>query len=92
MLALYLFAQVSLRNLQVLSHLPAVLEQGQVAICDPDQLGEGTQTAETEWTQCFFKSLFLFLLLPAFYLSDVKCVRLCGFTATGNSTLFVLLL
>lgn len=39
MLALDLFAQVSLGDLQVLSHVPAVLEQGQVAFLDPDQLG-----------------------------------------------------
>lgn len=41
MLALYLLSQVSLWDLQVLSHLSTVLEQGQVAILDPDQLTEG---------------------------------------------------
>lgn len=51
-------------------------------------------TDSRDWadTVFFLNPFSLFLLLPAFYLSDVKCVRLCGFTATGNSTLFVLLL
>lgn len=44
-LTLYLFAQVSLRNLQVLPHLAAILEEGQVAILDPDQLADRKQEA-----------------------------------------------
>lgn len=41
MLALYLFSQISLWDLQVLPDLSAVLEQRQVAILDPNQLREG---------------------------------------------------
>lgn len=39
-LALYLFAQVSVGDLQILSHLAVVVEEGQVAILDPNQLQE----------------------------------------------------
>lgn len=42
MLVLYLFAQFSLRNLQVLSHVTAILKEGQVAILDTNQLDKGT--------------------------------------------------
>lgn len=52
MLELYLFAEVSLRNLQVLSHLPTVLEQGQVAILDPNQLGERKQHRTEYFNRC----------------------------------------
>lgn len=48
MLALYLLSQVSLWDLQVLSHLSTVLEQGQVAILDPDQLTEGNNKKNSE--------------------------------------------
>lgn len=48
MLALYLLSQVSLWDLQVLSHLSTVLEQGQVAILDPDQLTEGNDKKNSE--------------------------------------------
>ena len=53
-LVLYLSAQVSLGNLQVLSHLPAVLEQGQVAILDPNQLGEGTRQKRVSGNGIFY--------------------------------------
>lgn len=49
MLALYLLSQVSLWDLQVLSHLSTVLEQGQVAILDPDQLTEGNNKQKKQW-------------------------------------------
>lgn len=48
MLALYLLSQVSLWDLQVLSHLSTVLEQRQVAILDPDQLREGNSKKNSE--------------------------------------------
>lgn len=48
MLALYLLSQVSLWDLQVLSHLSTVLEQGQVAILDPDQLIEDNNKKNSE--------------------------------------------
>lgn len=38
MLALYLFSQVSVRDLQILSHLAVIIEEGQVAILDSNQL------------------------------------------------------
>lgn len=48
MLALYLFAQVSLWDLQVLSHFPVFLEQRQVSIRDPNQLGENREAGGRE--------------------------------------------
>lgn len=43
-LALYLFSQVTLGNLQVLPDFPAVLEQWEVAILDTNQLKDGNKT------------------------------------------------
>lgn len=56
-----LFAQFSFRNLQVLPHITAVLEEGQVAIFDPDQLGEKAQ--QMGYTYITLFPLFLFLAL-----------------------------
>lgn len=49
--ALYLFAQVSVRDLQILSHLTVVIEKGQVAILDSDQLQE-----EVKMSNCDHRS------------------------------------
>lgn len=86
MLALYLFAQVSLRNLQVLPHLTAILEEGQVAILDPNQLGEGTQQTRMSWqSMLLHASSFSSLSLIALNLNDrMHGTWLYGFTATGN--------
>lgn len=61
MLALYLFAQVSLRNLQVLSHVTAILKEGQVAILDTNQLDKGTQ--QTRINKLAHASFFFFRFL-----------------------------
>lgn len=47
--ALYLFAQVSVRDLQILSHLPVVIEEGQVAILDSDQLQEEVRMSDCDY-------------------------------------------
>lgn len=51
MLALYLFSQVSIRDLQILSHLTVIVEKGQVAILDSNQLQE-----EVESSHCAFRT------------------------------------
>lgn len=52
MLALYLFPQVSVRDLQILSHLPVIIEEGQVAILDSNQLQE-----EVKPSECAFRTV-----------------------------------
>lgn len=51
MLALYLFSQVSVRDLQILSHLTVIVEEGQVAILDSNQLQE-----EVKSSDCAFRT------------------------------------
>lgn len=51
MLALYLLSQVSVGDLQVLSHLTVIVEEGQVAILDSNQLRE-----EVKSSVCAFRT------------------------------------
>lgn len=48
MLALDLFSQVSIRDLQILPHLTVIVEEGQVAILDTDQLQQEVKSTEPE--------------------------------------------
>lgn len=51
MLALYVFSQVSVRDLQILSHLTVIVEEGQVAILDSNQLQQ-----EVKSSDCAFRT------------------------------------
>lgn len=48
MLVLYVFSQVSVGDLQILPHLAAVVEEGQVAILDTDQLREEVKSSDSD--------------------------------------------
>ena len=61
-LALDLSAQISLGDLQVLSHLPAVLEQRQVALCDPNELQSRGTGAEQRKGSGVGEKLIVFLV------------------------------
>lgn len=52
-LVLDVLPQVSVGDLQILPHLAVVVEEGQVAIRDPDQLREEATSADSDWSSPF---------------------------------------